>query len=406
MTVVDLLAVPSVLIAEADPWTRDLLKQVVLNVRCDAQLDVCGEGHQASVLLSQKAYDLVIAARGLPGIGGLELLRAVRQRRVAPVLPFILLSERNDSVSVREALPLAPTAYLTTPLDIGDLTKRLQGLLLSAGQEVRCDVPTLAPGMTLKRFLEHHRGSSDGAPLWVNVQLAVKRSLLPAGMDLALLEQAVCADPQITAVLIAAANSAAQHRVSPAQTLAQALQRLGATQSMNLVLGLTLKPGAQLSDPCLANYAEHYWTISLRAAKYGRALAGMLNLDQERCYCAGLLHRLGDLALLRCLQDWQQAGGELDTQTIEASLLEFGASYGSALRTRWRLPLELRELIAAVYHLGGGVYSREALVMNLVAQMANLPPEEGIEALANSKTARLLKIGTPELSRLTAGPGL
>lgn len=135
MTVVDLLAVPSVLIAETDPWTRDLLKQVVLSVRCDAQLDVCGEGQQASVLLSKKAYDLVIAARDLPGIGGLELLRALRQRRAAPVLPFILLSERNDSASVREALPLAPTAYLTTPLDIGGLTKRLQGLLLNAGKQ-------------------------------------------------------------------------------------------------------------------------------------------------------------------------------------------------------------------------------------------------------------------------------
>ena len=40
MTVVDLKAAPTVLIAEADPWTRDLLKQVVLTVRCDAQLDV------------------------------------------------------------------------------------------------------------------------------------------------------------------------------------------------------------------------------------------------------------------------------------------------------------------------------------------------------------------------------
>ncbi len=36
MTAVVLPAVPRVLIAEADPWSRDLLKQVLLNVRCDA----------------------------------------------------------------------------------------------------------------------------------------------------------------------------------------------------------------------------------------------------------------------------------------------------------------------------------------------------------------------------------
>ena len=400
MTVVDLKAVPNVLIAEADPWTRDLLKQVVLTVRCDAQLDVCGDGQQAFALLGKKPYGLVIADRDLPGIGGLDLLRTVRQRRAVPALPFILLSERSDSASVREALPLAPTAYLTTPLDIEGLTKRLKVLLLDAGQEVSCDVPTLAPGTTLARFLEQHRASSDGAPLLVDAQSALKGSLGPDGLDLALFEQAVRTDPQITAVLIAAANSAAQHGVSPAQTLAQALQRLGPAQGMNLVLGLTLKRSAQLSDPCLADYAERYWALSLRAADYGHTLAGMLNLDQERCYCAGLLHRLGDLAVLRCLQEWQQAGGELDTRAIDASLAEFGAAYGSALRTRWRLPLELRELIAAIYHLGGGVYSRESLVMNLAAQAAGLAPEEGVDALASSKTARLLRVGVSELSRL------
>ena len=46
------------------------------------------------------------------------------------------------------------------------------------------------------------------------------------------------------------------------------------------------------------------------------------------------------------------------------------------------------------------MYSREALLMNLAGQVANLKPEEGIDALAKSKTARLLKIGVPELSRL------
>ena len=47
MTAVDLPAVPRVLIAEADPWSRDLLEQVLLSVRCDARLDLCADGKQA-----------------------------------------------------------------------------------------------------------------------------------------------------------------------------------------------------------------------------------------------------------------------------------------------------------------------------------------------------------------------
>ncbi|AZC15627.1 response regulator [Pseudomonas sp. CMR5c] len=404
MTAVDLPAVPRVLIAEADPWSRDLLEQVLLNVRCDARLDLCADGQEAMDLLNAKPYDLVIADWELPGIDGLSLLRAVRQRKRNPPQPFILLSVRSDSASVREALPLAPTAYLTKPLNMEGLTQRLQGLLLDAGQEVSCEIPSLTPGTTLYSFLEHRRELADGAPLLTDVQLAVKRSLHPEGLDLRLLEDEIRTDPQVTAVLIAAANSAAQHHGDGVQTLSQALHRLGTGQSMNLILGLTLKRSARLSDPVLADYAERYWGLSLHAAEYGRTLARLLDLDQERCYCAGLLHRLGDLALLRCLQEWKQAGGELDDQEEIGDALErYGAAYGSALRTRWRMPLELRELIAAVYQLGGGVYSREALAMNLAGQLAHLTPTEGVEEVAQGKTARLLKIGLPELSRLRKG---
>ena len=401
MTAVDLPAVPRVLIAEADPWSRDLLKQVLLNVRCDARLDLCADGQQALSLLSEVPYDLAIVDWELPGIDGLHVLRSVRQRKRNPPLPFILMSSRNDSASVREAIPLAPTAYLTKPLNMEGLTERLQGLLLNAGEAVVCEVPALAPGMTLSVFLERRREQADGAPLMTDVQVAVKRSLNPEGLDLKLLEEEVRTDPQITAVLIAAANSAAQHYGAPVQTLAQALHRLGTGQSMNLILGLALKRSARLSDPCLADYAERYWGLSLHTAEYARTLARLLDLDQERCYCAGMLHRLGDLALLRCLQEWQQAGGELDElQEVGEALAKFGASYGSALRTRWRLPLELRELIASAYQLGGGVYSREALVMHMAAQMARLTEHEGVEELAKSRTARLLKIGLPELTRM------
>ncbi|MBC3207194.1 response regulator [Pseudomonas sp. SWRI111] len=401
MNAVDLPAAPRVLIAEADPWSRDLLKQVLLNVRCDARLDLCADGQQAMSLLSEVPYDLAIVDWELPGVDGLNVLRSVRQRKRNPPLPFILMSSRNDSASVREAIPLAPTAYLTKPLNMEGLTERLQGLLLNAGEAVVCEVPILAPGMTLAVFLERRREQADGAPLMTDVQVAVKRSLNPEGLDLKLLEQEVRTDPQITAVLIAAANSAAQHHGAPVQTLAQALHRLGTGQSMNLILGLALKRSARLSDPCLADYAERYWGLSLHTAEYARTLARLLDLDQERCYCAGMLHRLGDLALLRCLQEWQQAGGALDDQEeVGEALAQFGAAYGSALRTRWRLPLELRELIASVYALGGGVYSREALVMNMAAQMARLTEHEGVEELAKSRTARLLKIGLPELIRM------
>ena len=73
MTAVELPAVPRVLIAEADPWSRDLLKQVLLNVRCDARLDLCADGQQAMTLLSEVPYDLAIVDWELPGVDGFRV---------------------------------------------------------------------------------------------------------------------------------------------------------------------------------------------------------------------------------------------------------------------------------------------------------------------------------------------
>jgi len=399
---------PCVLIAEGDPWVRDMLRETLLSVRCDARLQICADGAQALAALASKP-DLIIADRELVGdIDGLDLLRRVRGKSQTPSLPFILLSNRSDSASVREVLPLQPTEYLSKPLNIDKLRKRLEVLLTSAGEEIACPVPPLSPGAKLPAYLEQRRASADGGPLLADVEQAIKRALNPQGLDLRVLEEEVRSDPQITAVLIAAANSAAMHSDAPAQTLLQALNKLGSTQSMNLVLGLTLKRSARLSDPLLARHAAHYWDLSLHTAEYGRTLARMLEVDEGRCYCAGLLHCLGDLAVLRCLQEWRLAGGELDEDQVQLSLNEFGAPFGSALRTRWRLPLPLRELIAAVYALGGGVYSREILAMSLAGQLARVPANQGLEKVASNKTARLLKLGLPELNRLRrvdAAPG-
>ena len=50
------------------------------------------------------------------------------------------------------------------------------------------------------------------------------------------------------------------------------------------------------------------------------------------------------------------------------------------------------------------MYSREALVMNLAAQVANLESEEGIAEVAGGKTARLLRVGMSQLLQLIDKP--
>ncbi|MBC3420091.1 HDOD domain-containing protein [Pseudomonas sp. RW3S2] len=390
---------PRILIAEGDPSVRDMLRQMLLSIRGDAHLEICEDGAQALAAFSTDP-DVIIAGRELAGISGLDLLRNVRGNSDKPQLPFILMSEHVDVASVREALPYSPTAYLGKPLNLDSLRIRLEGLLLEVGRQIGCSTPAVQPGVSLSAFLDQRRASTDGGPLFADVSRLVLNTSDAQELDLGRLEQQLCQDPQLTAVLIAAANSAEAHCDGSVQTLPQALNRLGSAQSLSLIMGLELKRSARLSDPLLARHAEHFLNLSLQVAEFAHTLAGMLNVDQARCYYAGLLHCLGDLAVIRSLQQWRTLGGELDDDMVQVSLNRYGAPFGSALRARWRLPFRLRGLVAAIYHLWGGVYARDCLVMNLAGQLAYASPTQSNATIAGSTAARLLKVDLPTLDML------
>lgn len=342
---------------------------------------------------------LVIADGDLPGLDGLELLRQLRRHPRTPALPFILISSRLDASSVRAARPLAPAAYLAKPFNAEQLRQRLLGILGSAAaNETAVATPLLVD--SLDDYLNAVREEGQGAPLLASVRDSVSQCLNGDDSDLRELEEVFARDPQITARLIAAANSAAQHQGAPCQTLSQALPRLGLARTLNLVLGMAVQRNALLSDPRLAELASSAWDSAQRSAELARWLAGELQLDAELCFTAALLHNIGELALLRSLQDWQDAGGTLRDEDIHQSFQQRAASFGSALRIRWRLPFGLRELIAAFYNLGSGVFSREALVLNLVCKVLRLRSNQSPKELREERCVRMLRLDLSLLERM------
>ena len=389
---------PEILIAEADPWTADLLVQLVLDVRADARVIRVTDGEAALAKCKRRLPALVIADGDLPGLDGLELLRQLRRHPRTPALPFILISSRLDASSVRAARPLAPAAYLAKPFNAEQLRQRLIGILGSAASATAIAAPLLVD--SLDDYLNAVREEGQGAPLLASVRDSVSQCLNGDDSDLRELEEVFARDPQITARLIAAANSAAQHQGAPCQTLSQALPRLGLARTLNLVLGMAVQRNALLSDPRLAELASSAWDSAQRSAELARWLAGELNLDAELCFTAALLHNIGELALLRSLQDWQDAGGVLRDEDIHQSFQQRAAGFGSALRIRWRLPFGLRELIAAFYNLGSGVFSREALVLNLVCQALRLRSNQSPKELRDERCVRMLRLDLSLLERM------
>ncbi|MCF6780465.1 HDOD domain-containing protein [Stutzerimonas stutzeri] len=374
-----------VLIAFSDSWRADQLGQLVASLRPRLRILKVHDGYAALAACKRELPRLLIVDGELDGLDGRAVLRELRRRAPRQQLACILISERMDRASVRAAIPLGLAAYLGKPCDLEGLSRRLDRLLPpSVGRA------TQAPTDTLAAFLERMRQSNPGAPLLESVQVAVGDSLSAAERNLNVLEARFSRDPQITARLISVANSAGQ--AGNCQTLAQALQRLGVRLSLDLVLEMAVQGSAQLADPDLARQAAHVSEQAQRAAKLAGWLARRLKLDASLCYTAGLLHSLGELAVLRSLQNWLDSGGELGVEELPTLLRTHAAGFGSSLRIQWRLPLGLRQAIAGYYGLGAEVFTREALVLNLTGLLLALPADASAQSLAAERSARLLRV--------------
>ncbi len=385
-----------VLVAYNEPWRADQLCQLVRELRPGMRVQPAADGHAALELCKRQVPSLLIIDGELEGLDGRQLLRELRRHGPTQRLPCVLISARTDTASVRTVLPLAPAAYLGKPYDLDDLRQRLDRLLpRSAG---RAGVTTPAVADTVESFLERMRPHNRGAPLQEAVLVALQR-LQGGDQDFAELEELLARDPQVTARLISVASNGAAQPAAPCLGLAQARRQLGAARSLQLVTELALQHNARLPEPRLAELAGQLGHQALRTARLASWLARQLKLDVELCFSAGLLQNIGELALLRSLQEWLDSGGALDEADLQRCLRERAAGFGSALRAQWALPLELRQVISAYYALGAGVLRREALVLNLTRLLIELPADAEPASLAGERTVRLLRIDPDLLAR-------
>ncbi|MDT4996243.1 MAG: two-component system, OmpR family, operon response regulator KdpE [Pseudonocardiales bacterium] len=112
---------PRVLIVEDD---RPLLRALAMNL--EARGYQVTEANTAAKGLAAAAtgdIDLVLLDLGLPDVGGLEVIRAVRAYSQVPI---IVLSARTGSTDKVAALDLGADDYVTKPFSIDELMARLR----------------------------------------------------------------------------------------------------------------------------------------------------------------------------------------------------------------------------------------------------------------------------------------
>jgi two-component system, OmpR family, response regulator len=99
------------------------------------EVTVAGDGIAGERLALSGAADLVVLDRMLPGRDGIEVLRAIREKK--PSLPVIMLTAKAEVADRVEGLDLGATDYVTKPFAFEELLARIRSRLREAGDASR-----------------------------------------------------------------------------------------------------------------------------------------------------------------------------------------------------------------------------------------------------------------------------
>jgi len=89
-------------------------------------VSTAGTGQTGLALAAERRHDLIILDLGLPDIGGVEVLKRLREWTQAPV---IILSVQEGEAEKIEALDNGADDYVTKPFNTGELLARIRSAL-------------------------------------------------------------------------------------------------------------------------------------------------------------------------------------------------------------------------------------------------------------------------------------
>ena len=357
----------NVLVLEDDELVAELLETVIASAYPGALVKKFPRLEEAIAETGRQHLDLVITDWNLPDGSGLELVRHLRGRDRE--LPIVMVSGRSDRDSVLKAAHYGINGYITKPFSVEMVHERLAALI----EPGPVPAEELDLQAMLTESLEHViqlPGEQDPAEILALIERADELS--PAQLSERWREQ-----PALTTRLLDVANGSSFRRTGkPVETLKDAINLMGVSMALNQALALSLDVGRQLKSPELVELAEKHQEQALKVGREAQRIAISMKKPPVMFQKAGLLSRVGELAVISVINQYIAKGGQLEEGMADQCLRDWAQPYGNRLKVQWRLSLDLRELIGSVHYLQKDAVRNDRLIMRAAALIAEGRQEE------------------------------
>ena len=148
-----------ILIVDDHPIVRQGLKQTLADAADVGEIGEAADGQQALDLVRQRGWDAVVLDIGLPGRGGIEILKDIKLEQ--PGLPVLILSMHPEDQYAIRALRAGAGGYLTKEAATERLVEAIRKIT-TGGRFISADLAErLAMELTLDATRPRHASLSD-----------------------------------------------------------------------------------------------------------------------------------------------------------------------------------------------------------------------------------------------------
>jgi DNA-binding response OmpR family regulator len=116
-----------ILIVEDEPFLARLLAIGLQRVGHTTMVE--HDGSEVFARARDQAPDLILLDVMLPGMDGFQVLKQLKRHPATHHIPVLMLTGRSDGHSVIAGLDGGADAYLSKPIDLSDLFKRIPTVL-------------------------------------------------------------------------------------------------------------------------------------------------------------------------------------------------------------------------------------------------------------------------------------
>jgi HD-like signal output (HDOD) protein len=240
-------------------------------------------------------------------------------------------------------------------------------------------------------------------PSLPDVAVRLGRAMRDENTNARKLANVIQTDPVITAKLIRAANSPLYAGVTPVDSCAAAIIRLGADTTHKLVLTFAMRELFKTRSVELKQYMHRLWEHSVKVSAVSYVLAKISGeFNPEHALLAGLLHDIGNVAILSYAERFPEMAN--DAPKLEQVMTHMRGRIGSAILHNWGFIEDLIQVTEEAEnwmrdHEGAADYSDLVIIAQLHTfigkpEMSHLPTLDQVPALKKFNIGEL----TPKLS--------